>query len=639
MDHRPTNHQCDRRPSARYVECATTHTREANGADHGYESTFIDAPETPAHQFAVKAFKRAVFGTPAADDAANAAKKLQKKQSPDLATSRVPVITAPKDDTPPVSPSKLPGGILMTPGTANKGRKSVSFGAHVVDNEGKRGTSSRSGIPSDCPGKFPSPWAPGTELKASTDSEQKRRTKLTAALLDARTTTQPRGGQKPKARDDSDITMDLGAPRSDSGKYWKEQYEEYTARSEKEVKKLIAKQHLAKDYAKKKDGEVTELVTKLEQERKRFRRREQELEQQNKDYQERLRQAMAEQLSASLEITALKNRIATLEKSTAVPCEPQEAKSSSPFQIFEDSSKKTKALEAEQGRVMDASYLSQKVRVVSIGKENSPPKPNLVRRQTMPEPSSLAQESLSAMPRLGVTAGDVSTIVGRSPRTAAREADSAPKLAESALTSTLSTRKHGVNQLSLGPRSPPKVAPSSPLPQPSPDPWMMDADESSIAPYDRMSLPIGGGGGSYSRTSRSSLARRHGPSKSISHALATEQSRSSQSAEEADLTRFESEAHVAKASHCEKAGSTSESLQTVAKAREESLTNLPEGEDRQSVDSSPSDLKLDVIKGAVEQAEGSPRVKKERGPTLPSDRKEEARRRLAERKQRKLLGR
>ncbi|KAL1608154.1 hypothetical protein SLS60_003093 [Paraconiothyrium brasiliense] len=615
--------------------------------DHGYESTFIDAPETPAHQFAVKAFKRAVFGTPAVDDANNAGKRLQKKQSPDLAISKVPVLAAPKEDAPPTSPSKLPGGILMTPGTANRGRKSVKFGAHVMDNEGKRGSAGRLGVPSDCPGKFPSPWTPGTELKPTADSEQKPRTKLTAALMDARTTTQPRSGQKPKARDDSDITMDLGAPRSDSGKYWKEQYEEYTARSEKEVKKLIAKQQLAKNYAMKKDGEVTELATKLEQERRRFRRREQELEQQNKDYQERLRQAMAEKLSAGIEITALKNRIATLEKSlTATSSELQEVKSSSPFQIFEDTSKNSEALRAEQDRLADASHLSQKVRVVSIGKENSPPKPRHVRRQTMPEASSIPQESLSVTPRLGVAAGDVSTILGRPTRIPTHEAAhaamsaSAMKSAEPASTSVLKIRKHDVSQQNLQLKSPAPAAPSSPLPQPSPDPWMMGADESAIAPYDKMALPVGQGSGSRSRPTRSVHTRRHEPSKSVPQVSMAERPRPPQRHEEPDLFKPTSKAPIGKASSSEKPRIAISSIETThapAKATEELTQNARKTGNIKASSTSPTDPKFDISKITGHHAEGSSHGKKERWQTLPVDRKEEARRRLAERKQKKLL--
>ncbi|KAF2446601.1 hypothetical protein P171DRAFT_520084 [Karstenula rhodostoma CBS 690.94] len=614
--------------------------------DHGYESTFIDAPETPAHQFAVKALKRAVFGTPAADDAINAGKRLQKKLSPDLAASKVPVIAAPREDAPPLSPSKLPGGILMTPGTANKGRKSVSFGAHVVDNEGKRINAGRSGIPSDCPGKFPSPWTPGTELKSNADSEQKPRTKLTAALMDARTTTQPRSGHKPKARDDSDITMDLGAPRSDSGKYWKEQYEEYTARSEKEVKKLIAKQQLAKNYAQKKDGEVTELATKLEQERKRFRRREQELEQQNKDYQERLRQTMAEKLSDSIEITALKNRVATLEKSlTATSSELQETKSSSPFEIFEDTSKNAEAVRDEEDRLEDASYLSQKVRVVSIGKENSPPKPRHVRRQDMPEPASVPQVSSSATPRLGVTAGDVSTILGRPPRAAAREAKSTTKptstlnVTEPASTPFLSIRKQDVSQQNVQPKSPAPVAPSSPLPQPSPDPWM-GADQSSIADYDRMAVPIGGGGGgTYTRPSRPLRSRRHTASKSISRTPVAERSRPSHSTGEGFLLNSKVETQIVKDSSFEKpvpANAKFETTPSSPKAAVEPTATARTVDDVKPSGTSSTDSKFDMSKITSHHAEGSSQVKKERM-TLPVDRKAEARKRLAERRQKKQL--
>jgi hypothetical protein len=43
--------------------------------ESNYESTFIEPPETPAHQFAVKAFKHAIFGTPAPEDAKDASKK------------------------------------------------------------------------------------------------------------------------------------------------------------------------------------------------------------------------------------------------------------------------------------------------------------------------------------------------------------------------------------------------------------------------------------------------------------------------------------------------------------------------------------------------------------------------------------
>lgn len=639
MDYGLESHQCDRELTARYAHLNIwPRVRKADYQDHGYESTFIDPPETPAHQFAVKALKRAVFGTPApaADDANNPGRKLQKKQSPDLAASKIPTIVAPKEDAPPLSPSKLPGGILMTPGTANKGRKSVKFGAHVVDNEGKRGNAGRSGIPNDCPGKFPSPWTPGTELKASADSDQKPRTKLTAALMDARTTTQPRSGHKPKARDDSDITMDLGAPRSDSGKYWKEQYEEYTARSEKEVKKLIAKQQLAKNYAMKKDGEVTELVTKLEQERKRYRRRELELEQQNKEFQERLRQAMSEKLSAGIEITALKNRIETLERSLPASSKLHDEKSSTSFQIFEDSKKRAEAAQAEQEKFMDASHLSQKNRVVSIGKENSPPKPRMLRRQTLPEPPSLLQVSLSATPHLGVENGQVSTILGKSPRAALRanmpmtQSTSAQKSTELASVSTLSVRKTETNPQNI-PQSPAPVAPSSPLPQPSPDPWMPD---SSIAQLDKMALPIGGGGGSYSRPSRPVHHRRHGASKSISQA-----SMPIRETHNGPVNASKHESFAGIASISEKPERVLMSSETT-KRPDKSMQNLTSTTHNVEISkppgTTPTDSKFDISRITGHHAEGSSQIKKERAP-IPADRRAKAKQRVAEKQQRKAL--
>ena len=527
----------------------------------------------------------------------------------------------------------------MTPGTANRGRKSVKFGAHVVDNEGKRGNNAgRSGIPNDCPGKFPSPWTPGTELKVDVESEQKPRTRLTAALLDARKTTQPRSGQRQKARDDSDITMDLGAPRSDSGKYWKEQYEHYTARSEKEVKKLISKQQLAKDYAMKKDGEVTELITKIEQERKRHQRREHELEQQNKDFQERLRKAMAEQTSAGIEIAALKKRIATLEKSPAAGSpDPQEAKSSSPFQIFEDSGKEVEAAQAEQERLVDASHLFRKVRVVSVGKENSPPKPSIVRRQTLPEPSSIPRESVSTTPRMSMDAGRVSTMTGRTPRSARRENEpvSRPSLSldavEPASVSTLSTRRGESSQRNV-PRSPVQAAPSSPLPQPSPDPWMAGADESSIAPFDKMALPMGGGGGggSYAKPNRPLRSRRTDAPKSVSRAPNPRENEDRSLSSNLDPllpTNAVSEKP-------DRWSVIAETTKEPTKPVESLTSNVGKREDAHPSSGILSNAKSRSLSTESHSAEASSQSKKVR----PDEkRKEEARKRLAERRRKKEL--
>ena len=81
------------------VLCAlTTRTEPA------YESTFIDPPETPAHQFAVKAFKHAIFGTPAPEDLNNAARKFETKAKITALNAKFPELPAPRNDDPLLSP-------------------------------------------------------------------------------------------------------------------------------------------------------------------------------------------------------------------------------------------------------------------------------------------------------------------------------------------------------------------------------------------------------------------------------------------------------------------------------------------------------------------------------------------------------
>lgn len=227
-----------------------------------------------------------------------------------------------KDDSL-IAPSR-PNGILMTPGTTSKARgKTVSFGTHVVDNEGKK--PSKSGIPNNCPGKFPSPWTPKSDAPDSIRSRP--RTKLTAALYEARdnsdkisnepdpvpvATKTTRMSARKYAKDDNDITLDVMEPRSESGRYWKEQYDSYSTKSEKEAKKLVAKHHLAKKYAQKKDAEAMELATKLREHRRQHREREQQLEAQVRDVQEQLQHKAAELSSAEMEISRLKQQIEIL---------------------------------------------------------------------------------------------------------------------------------------------------------------------------------------------------------------------------------------------------------------------------------------------------------------------------------------
>ncbi|KAF2184717.1 hypothetical protein K469DRAFT_633473 [Zopfia rhizophila CBS 207.26] len=574
--------------------------------DTAFDTTFVEPPETPAPTFAVRAFKQAIFGTPAPEESNETAKKLVKRVKLDEVNSKATEFPAQKENDPPSSPTK-PNGILVTPGTGTKGKKTVSFGAHVVDNEGKRSTyTGKSGIPNDCPGKFPSPWAPGTELKESAEKDKDKdkmpRTKLTAALYDARSSSQLQPGQKPKAKDDSDITIDLSAPRSESGKYWKEQYESYADKSEKEVKKLVAKQQVAKNFAKKKDGEATELATRLAEERKRFRMRERELEDQSKDYQERLRQAMTENLRAGMEIAALKTRIASLEKSFTLPSDVQDSKNS--FQIYEDSSKDSIRLHSVQGGPSAATTTTRtedvmappsiilgkpvsSTREAPENKDNSPPKSRRQRRMTIPDPLSRGTSPYSATSNLGTESAQASSLPTKSPLSSIRPAEPPTKPSQPThhfklpIKSPFSLRQPHPSKENI-PRKSPADLQSSPLPQPSSDTWMQDFNESPLPQMDKMALPIASGP-SYSKPTKStSQAKpaRHQSSKSISHSTKVDVSKG-------------------------------------------------------AIVTQPVDSKFDVSKSAAHHAEGSSMVVRDRV-QLPVDRKEQARRRLEQRKAKRL---
>jgi hypothetical protein len=641
LDHGPANHECDRGLTARYATSNSAHVETLTGpTEDNYESTFLEPPDTPAHQFAVNAFKHAIFGTPAPEDANNGAKAMDKRARVDAANAKNIILTPPNEEEPPLSPSKQLGGILMTPGTASKGRKTVSFGSQVMDNEDKRGNIGKSGIPNDCPGKFPSPWTPGTALKLEPGSDKRPRTKLTEALLDARTTTQPKSGQKPKAKDDSDITIDLGAPRSESGKYWKEQYENYAERSEKEMKKVIAKQQLAKKFAMKKDGEVTELSTKFELERKKFRQRERELEQQNKDYQERLRKALADNTSATIETAALKGRVAVLEGMIATS--PTAVHAKSPFQIFEDTSKAA-AHVASQQEQREEEYLAPSNSMASSEKENIP---NHRRHRRQMGPDTSVRTSAPSL-KLGTGEGEASTIIGKSPRVPVTSSKTplemvpTPVVPEQLSRSPLKTRRIEPiteNAYTLADTIPP----SSPLPMPSPgidiDPWMDLNNESSIPQMDKMAMP-NYSAQPFTRAAWNPPPKQIRAAKPVSHAKHIAPSKhADRSAEKPADWNLDAEISgnrskmTDRSMRCEKtqhdavASSGTESRR-VNVARVEA----PKVAEAASLHS-PTDPKFDLSKITAHHAEGSSQVKKDRADILPLDRKELAKRRLEERK-------
>jgi hypothetical protein len=278
------------------------------------DDTCIEPPETPAPVFAVRAVKHAIFGTPQPPPTVvptRLAKKRKEVEKVDAVDIPAPLVAS---ETEAASYSPTKQGILLTPGTVRGKKKEVTFGSQVVDNESKK--PSRTGLPNNYPGKFPSPWTPKV---ADLPDGKRPKTKLTEALYEAKATGTTPKKPKVRAKDDTDITLDLMEPKSLSGKHWKEQYMSHAEKCEEQIGKLNAKYKLCKDHARKKDDEAKELRRQLESSSKRHRTREMELEKQIKEFREQLRLQMAENAKTSTEISLLRRQLedGSVESSTS----------------------------------------------------------------------------------------------------------------------------------------------------------------------------------------------------------------------------------------------------------------------------------------------------------------------------------
>ena len=252
---------------------------------------YIDPPETPAPVFAVRAFKHAIFGTP------QTAQPKQRRNSTtengrsrntngESKTSRPsmprPSMPRPKSANDAQTLAKqsgqdvaeLPGsptkGILLTPGTAAARKKNVTFGDHVIDNEGKKPI--KTGLPDDCPGGFPNSGIKlADELESDEDVAKGRgRSKLTEQFEQVRDDSRKRKTKREKREfeKEREVPPEFVDPKSESGKYWKREYDVYRTNTQREVKKLVTKQKSAKSFAAAKDVQCTELANDLRLERK-----------------------------------------------------------------------------------------------------------------------------------------------------------------------------------------------------------------------------------------------------------------------------------------------------------------------------------------------------------------------------------
>lgn len=248
----------------------------------------LDAPETPAPVFAARALKSAIFGTPAPPPGDETLYEIERQE----AAIAKPSGTYGQADN--VSPTK-PQGILLTPGTATSRRKRVSFGNEVAEKKDglvgcralalkrlQKSDGSADGVGERTLEEDSSRRAPKkTSLTRTLENAREGKSKPDAskALPDTERNsvkTSPRKTSSSKNMDlefteanhevDGNITIDLNEPQSQSGRYWKSQYQSYHEDAKAEMQLLLRYKYLAKSYAKKKDSEAVDLAEKLKEE-------------------------------------------------------------------------------------------------------------------------------------------------------------------------------------------------------------------------------------------------------------------------------------------------------------------------------------------------------------------------------------
>lgn len=162
------------------------------------------------------------------------------------------------------SPTK-PQGILLTPGTATSRRKRVSFGRDVKSNASLLSENDATAR-----------TRPRTKLQEALENSRKRRDIRHSEEDDARKLDFDPVHDKDDEDDaweevddadrETDNTVDLNDPRSQSGRYWKSEFQKYHDQARAEMEKLVKYKQLAKSYAQAKDAEALDLNERLREE-------------------------------------------------------------------------------------------------------------------------------------------------------------------------------------------------------------------------------------------------------------------------------------------------------------------------------------------------------------------------------------
>ncbi|KAI5309562.1 hypothetical protein KEM55_002966 [Ascosphaera atra] len=163
------------------------------------------------------------------------------------------------------SPTK---GILMTPGTTSKFPKTVSFGEQVVDMDSKRRLFGGVGEKGSQKGNGQENLAPSDEKRQPKQRQPSLNEAAPGKTLGIH--RQPEESQEKESAfgfqvpsDDEDVTVDLELPHSQSGLFWKQEYESYRQKTALETLKLVEYRRAAKRYAKQKEEETQWFIQRL----------------------------------------------------------------------------------------------------------------------------------------------------------------------------------------------------------------------------------------------------------------------------------------------------------------------------------------------------------------------------------------
>jgi hypothetical protein len=169
------------------------------------------------------------------------------------------------------SPTR-PQGILLTPGTGTSRRKRVSFGRDVKPNTAV------------VPNAEAVKSRPRTRLQEALEKSRKENSSASVDEHTRKSTLDLAEAEGDGAWEEvdeldrePDITVDLNEPRSQSGQYWKGEFQKYHDEARAEMEKLVKYKQLAKSYAKAKDAEALDLNERLKEEQSRVLQMEQKV--------------------------------------------------------------------------------------------------------------------------------------------------------------------------------------------------------------------------------------------------------------------------------------------------------------------------------------------------------------------------